>query len=181
MQEPSYRSTRLRRRRPPRETSAAARPLIAPPTRPWPITLLALLQLLGSLLLLFGAAVQRDGLFALYSTVLAATACGMLLGRQWGWRWATVYYANTVLRNAKLVASLLAFTGDPATLSASPEFLIFKHIFRAILYCLLLAYLFKGTVQEYFDVDGESRLHALKLMIVLNVAVFLVPPLFQAR
>ena len=153
--------------------------------RPLGVTLLAILQLIGGVLFLgvqflilikFNAMndiLRPAGMslvllslgVMLLATLSIASGIGMWLGAKWGWWLASFYYVYGIFRGGTALYTIVTLADKLQGGSRGPEYYIAKHSVHIIVYLLLLLYLFKDEVLEFFGLDGLSKGKAVGVLI----------------
>lgn len=163
------------------------------PARPLGVSILAVLHAISSpfvfvaMLLLTGHVGEtREGLeiagaspaalvMGVYLIVCvgAVSGFGMWLGAQWGWWCATFLYVFGIFRNiSMLVAMATSLDAIPAG-AIDFEYQVFKYVVRSLLSVLLILYLLKDNVLEFFDLYDLQKGAAIRRLISISGAVTL--------
>ncbi len=159
--------------------------LAAGKTKPLGITLLTILHVIGSIaivpvfLMLFSKkgemAVGLEGLpftttdiFAgllLVAVLTVGSALGMYLGRQWGWWLASYYYVHSAVQKTFAFVTTFQMANQLGASEAEIQTLAVKTFPRVIVKLLILFYLFRPQVWEYFEIAKIRKWVALGLLV----------------
>ena len=110
----------------------------------------------------------------LLGALALASGVGMWMGRAWGWRLATFYYANRIVTNAA-AAVTFATNDELQTLMAEAErpvsYYVTKHAVRGAFSVWFLLYLLSGRPVRFFGVAGSRRWMAMTLGVVVGLVM----------
>lgn len=107
------------------------------------------------------------------SLLAIASGIGMWTGARWGWWAAAFYYIYSIFRNAAALITV-AQLAEHIEGARSPGYYVVKHTGRIIVHALILLYLMKGNVLEFFDLRSLNKAKALGLLITICASITLV-------
>jgi hypothetical protein len=159
--------------------------------RPLGVSILGGLHLLGGLLMLAPLAMfisnseqakeplQEIGIplwlliagICLLSLVGLLSGIGMFIGKKWGWWLAAFYYVYSIGRhgNALFLTYQLADLDDGGGRSVS--FYRAKFAARILIAFLLLVYLFRGRVLQYFGLESTGNFKRIGTLVGICVLI----------
>lgn len=171
------------------------------PTRPVGVSLLAVLHIVGgvglAVVLLIGLAYlgntsqsrNRDGLLQVLNSngispalllfgilfllgIALASGIGLMLGSRWGWRVAIFYYTYSISRNLNALVFFAGATEALQNSSRGPAYYFAKHFARVAISILVLCYLMKPKVCDYFGVNESQKGRMIGILIGTGITVF---------
>lgn len=172
--------------------------------RPIGVTILAVLHLIGAVVLGVGIAIlssrqeeiaealRQIGIplwmlaagVALLAVLAAASGIGMLIGAKWGWWFAAIWYAYAITRAASALVLVFQVAGHIDDGTRSAGYYYAKFAGRIVVSGLLLVYLLRDRVLEYFRLSSLSKAQALLTLLGICAAIWLalnVPSLLSAE
>ena len=170
---------------------AIPEPLSSKPDRPIGLSILAVLHLLGGLVLfaiqfLLWTRVdqmkQPLQVIGMPPVILLAgvmflsllgiiSGIGMWTGARWGWWVAAFYYVYGVFRNAGALIAVAQLAEHLEGGPRGPAYYVVKHSGRIVVHALILLYLMKANVLEFFDQQSLSKPKALGLLAAICTAI----------
>ena len=157
--------------------------------RPLGITILAILNIAGGIILFVGQVLMIGFLDELPSLGISSPAAmisvavlailalvsgiGMWLGRSWGWWLGAFYYVYGIVRNLNGVISLSGFSDEFGAPSQGIETYYIRFGARVVFYSLILVYLFRGNILEHFGLARYPRSRIAMTLALVAVAVAL--------
>lgn len=163
------------------------------PDRPLGLSILAALHVIGGILL-FGAQfllwsryeemqqpMQAIGIppilllvaIMFLSLLGIASGVGMWTGARWGWWAAAFYYIYGIFRNASALLALAEWAEHLEGSARGPGYYLVKHSGRIVVHALILLYLMKGNVLEFFDQESLNKAKALGSLVAICALISL--------
>lgn len=163
------------------------------PDRPLGVSILAVLHLIGGIGLFFAQFLLWSRLDAMQqpmetigippvvllagvmflSLLALASGIGLWTGARWGWWAAAFYYVYGIFRNGAALLTLAQFAEHLEGGTRGPEYYFIKHAGRIVVHGLILLYLMKGNVLEFFGQESLSKAKALALLVSICTAIVL--------
>lgn len=165
--------------------------------RPLGISILSVLHLLGAMLLTGTTVLLCLSMVSAYTeltpigeefilavaatatlTVLGfAAAVGMWRGMAWGWRIATFYYVYAIFRNGNAIVSTALITDELNVTGTDISMLYVKHGTRIAVQALLLLYMFKPKVLNFFHLEEINKGVAIGIHVAICLMIFAISTL----
>jgi len=167
-----------------------------PRARPGFVTALAVLQFVGSAVLLVTILVGYQGISEtmsgaglswqnlsiatiLYAMLGIAAGIGMWRGKPWGWWLAAFSYFYGILRNISALMAIPEMVGAFGEPARGTIYYYGREIGQIGWGVLITAYWFSGSVREYFGLAQLSRVRALLTLAAVSILIigagFLLP------
>lgn len=163
--------------------------------RPIGITILCILNFIGGIVGLVGILVMQVffgnlieqlsnllGVSPVFIVILLVflmflsiiSAIGMWLGKRWGWWIAASYYFYAVVRTGYHIFIVLGMSEQLVNSSRGVSYYLTMDIIKIILNSLILLYLFKNNVREYFKLTSLSKKKAILILVGIGVGIFVI-------